>query len=432
MIILPEYKARSSAVSGRDRSMIVATQRPTGHLGATGREHIRRVLHRALQELDDIEGDETAWWLLDILRPRRFLLAHENPIAQDKDRRLLDRWWDAQGQEMRRHCHWLKRHGLAAARLEGLWPIQQGFARHFHEHRLLRKWQCHLILLTSIHKFALALCLVLPDGFSLERESIQALLFRLSQEYEKWEASSPLQGESYLRLEDGTSSQASLARLTHDFRKPLANLILNHQNLIAMAESVERPLEANPDIFRDALRRFGDQLQVLDGYTHDLLYLLTGKRPAKQESEDTDLKNTVEKICKQLDAIYSKHKKIQVHIRNHTETQCRLHRRYSFRILFNLIENAYKFSAPIGLVHIDLQKRGNWIRIDIEDNGAGFKLWDEDFELSKLNLNESGGSWGIGLASSYELAQRMGGRLLRRRPRHGTGAHFLLVLPNNL
>ena len=115
-----------------------------------------------------------------------------------------------------------------------------------------------------------------------------------------------------------------------------------------------------------------------------------------------------------------------------THTRCRLHYRYTYRILYNLLENAFKFSASPGMVYINIQTKGSWIRLGIEDNGKGFGLQDEDFELSRLNLNRSGGSWGIGLASSHELAKRMGGRLLQRRPRHGTGAHFLLVLPNNL
>ena len=70
------------------------------------------------------------------------------------------------------------------------------------------------------------------------------------------------------------------------------------------------------------------------------------------------------------------------------------------------------------------------MKIDIEDSGKNNNLADDSFELSKINIGRGGGGWGIGLVSSMNLAQSIGGKLQKKPSKYGKGLHFLLVLPD--
>lgn len=102
------------------------------------------------------------------------------------------------------------------------------------------------------------------------------------------------------------------------------------------------------------------------------------------------------------------------------------------QVLFNLVGNAVKFSAPGEPVHIDVQAAGDAVRIEIVDRGPGVprELLPHLFE--PFERGQAGGqpSTGLGLHITKRLVEQMQGRIGHSEPPAGRrGATFWFELP---
>jgi PAS domain S-box-containing protein len=102
------------------------------------------------------------------------------------------------------------------------------------------------------------------------------------------------------------------------------------------------------------------------------------------------------------------------------------------QILINLLTNAVKFSPPNGRVDLRVIDDGDFIRLDVEDNGPGIPAdrLDAVFEpFVQLDSTATAGrsGFGLGLTISRKLAELMGGTLAVRNSPSG-GACFTLSL----
>ena len=100
-------------------------------------------------------------------------------------------------------------------------------------------------------------------------------------------------------------------------------------------------------------------------------------------------------------------------------------------VLLNLLTNAFKFVAPEHkpAVKLRTERRGEFVRLWIEDNGIGISAEDIGKLFSmfrRLNPNEYPGT-GMGLAIVKKAAERMGGRVgVESEP--GKGSRFWVEL----
>ncbi len=103
-------------------------------------------------------------------------------------------------------------------------------------------------------------------------------------------------------------------------------------------------------------------------------------------------------------------------------------------VLQNLIANAVKFSAPIGIphVHVSGEVRGATARITVADNGPGVPEAEREavFGLSFRGASEVEGH-GIGLATCARIVRARGGRIGVDQAPSG-GAAFWFELPADL
>ena len=102
------------------------------------------------------------------------------------------------------------------------------------------------------------------------------------------------------------------------------------------------------------------------------------------------------------------------------------------QILANLLGNAVKFNRPGGQVLRRVRVAGDWVVLEVQDEGAGVapaalgRLFSPFERLDAARRGIPG--TGLGLALSRQLAQAMGGELDVRSP-SGEGACFRLHLP---
>jgi two-component system phosphate regulon sensor histidine kinase PhoR len=110
--------------------------------------------------------------------------------------------------------------------------------------------------------------------------------------------------------------------------------------------------------------------------------------------------------------------------------EARLH-----EVLYNLVENAVKFSHENGQIHLQATNRGDEVVLSVTDNGFGIskddlpRIFERFYRGDKAHGRELGGT-GLGLAIVKHIAQMHGGRV-EAESQLGKGTTIRVVLPGN-
>ncbi|MCF8568180.1 HAMP domain-containing histidine kinase [Alicyclobacillus tolerans] len=102
------------------------------------------------------------------------------------------------------------------------------------------------------------------------------------------------------------------------------------------------------------------------------------------------------------------------------------------QVLFNLIDNALRYSPNGGQVGIRIVPAGTDVKVEITDNGPGIPnselpfVWERFYRVEKSRSRQFGGT-GLGLAIVKQIVQLHGGCVaLDSRPDQGTTVSFVL------
>jgi signal transduction histidine kinase len=104
------------------------------------------------------------------------------------------------------------------------------------------------------------------------------------------------------------------------------------------------------------------------------------------------------------------------------------------QVLWNLLENAVKFTPKDGRVQVKLQRVRSHAEIVVSDTGRGIAPDVLPFVFDRLRLGESGsargqGGLGIGLALVRHIVELHGGSVYAESAGEGRGAAFVVRLP---
>jgi len=103
------------------------------------------------------------------------------------------------------------------------------------------------------------------------------------------------------------------------------------------------------------------------------------------------------------------------------------------RLLFNLVDNAIKYTPPGGTVRVSVERRNEWAVIAVEDSGIGVaaeeqrKVFQRFYRSPEARSGAQGGS-GLGLAIVKSIAEAHGGRV-EIESAQGKGSTFRAFLP---
>jgi two-component system sensor histidine kinase KdpD len=101
------------------------------------------------------------------------------------------------------------------------------------------------------------------------------------------------------------------------------------------------------------------------------------------------------------------------------------------RVLFNLLENAQKYTPAGSQIHISAAVRNETMEIAIEDNGPGLPLGMEEEIFKKFTRGEKESATpgvGLGLAICRAIVEAHRGTIRAGKSPHG-GARFVFTLP---
>jgi signal transduction histidine kinase len=215
-----------------------------------------------------------------------------------------------------------------------------------------------------------------------------------------------------------------VANVSHELKTPISALRAHLENLL---DGVEEP---NPAILQvmlaqsERLSRLVDQLLVLSR-------LESGEVPL--ELEAVDLRPLVAQVITEVQVGRSDHRK---DVRNEVAADLpavqadseRLH-----QVLFNLLDNAFRFTQSGGRVTVRAVQRDGSCEISVEDTGPGIPpehlpLVFERFYRVDPSRSRGDGGTGIGLAIARSVVEAHGGRIWVESGDQG-GAVFRFVLP---
>lgn len=220
--------------------------------------------------------------------------------------------------------------------------------------------------------------------------------------------------------------QKFLSNISHDFRSPLT--------------SIKGYLEAISDgtIPPEMTGKYIDivlfETERLTKLTSNILTLNElDPKTVRLEISDFDI-NTVIRHTIEIFEGTCKKKKIQFQLTFTGETELvHADKGKIQQVIYNLIDNAIKFSAENSYIYITVQEKGEKAHISVKDTGAGIakdkidKIWDRFYKSDASRGKDKKGS-GLGLSITKEVIQAHGEHI-DVISTEGVGTEFIFTLP---
>ena len=189
---------------------------------------------------------------------------------------------------------------------------------------------------------------------------------------------------------------------SHELKTPMAGIklicdsIINAEN-IDMQTVKEFLSDMSDEV--DRLTRIIERLLTLTKLNNDTHAL---------KLEETELQIIIDSVIKKITGL-AEEKDIVVYADYAEDTHRPIALDYDriYEALYNIVDNAVKYTPNGGFVHIDLKNESGFARIDIEDNGPGIpegeqdKIFERFYRLDDSRARDTGGT-GLGLAIAKE------------------------------
>lgn len=211
--------------------------------------------------------------------------------------------------------------------------------------------------------------------------------------------------------------------ISHEFRTPLTLIIAPLQELLQNDEAkhVSKPLQMMLNNARRLLLLINQILDLskiesgflkLETQRQDLVILLRQLAVSFSVYADDRLINFKLDFPKEEIMLYYDSDKLE-------------------KVLINLLSNAFKFTPRFGNVTLSLRKKGNEVKITVEDSGDGIsqhELKQIFKQYYQIDDGEKHTGTGIGLALSKELVELHKGSITVKSKK-GKGSQFEVTLP---
>ncbi|MDY9925800.1 CHASE4 domain-containing protein [Methanosarcina sp.] len=221
-----------------------------------------------------------------------------------------------------------------------------------------------------------------------------------------------------------------LANMSHELRTPL-NSIIGFSDLLyekVYGEINEKQIKAVGNISRS-----GKHLLNLINDILDLSKVEAGK--LELDYKEFELAGKLSTIKNLLSPIADR-KRIEIKIDvDKNLTTIRADEARFVQILYNLLDNAIKFSQESGLVKVEAKKKGELVEIMVKDNGIGIKAEDQHklfkpfSQVDPFSSKKFQGT-GLGLALVKQIVNLHGGYVWFSS-KIGEGSTFAFTIPIN-
>lgn len=212
--------------------------------------------------------------------------------------------------------------------------------------------------------------------------------------------------------------------ISHQLKTPLANLKLYYELLQDTSISKEEYTEFSTNM-QSQIQKLGFLLESMIKMSR-----LEG-RIIKLIPEQTSLNDVCLTAIKQ---VYqkAKSKNIEIKFNVRKEIILNIDKNWTVEAIFNLLDNAVKYTGPGGAVAIDIMQYELFARLDIVDNGPGIDEKElnnifKRFYRGEHTQKEEG--VGLGLYLAREIVTRQNG-YIKVKSKLSEGTAFSVFLPN--
>ncbi len=222
---------------------------------------------------------------------------------------------------------------------------------------------------------------------------------------------------------------ALLDAVTHDLRTPLTSIKASVTTLLD-SEGGHRTIELDSEGRSEFLDIINEETDRLNGFIEGMVALA---RVEAGSVNATGTMSSVEEIVTtaldRADSLLTGH-----HLRLNLEKELPLIRvdaRAIAEVVYNIIENAAKYSPAGTTITITAASQGNCVRISVVDEGKGIPddMRERVFEKFVRVEGQTPDGLGLGLAIARGIVEAQNGRIEIRSGKNGAGTKVVLTLP---
>ena len=232
--------------------------------------------------------------------------------------------------------------------------------------------------------------------------------------------------EMLTRLEAAfTEMRQFTADASHELQTPLTIL----RGEVEIALRAERSPEEYVTVMKSALEEIERISLLVEGL---LLLARSDAGVLKMDRKPLDPMTLVEDVLGRLGPL-ARARSVALSLGSMEPMEMRGDLVHLRRLLFNLVDNAIKYTPQGGTVRVSVERRDEWAVLAVEDTGIGVaheeqrKVFQRFYRSAEARSGAEGGS-GLGLAIVKSIAEAHGGRVeIESAP--GRGSTFRVYLP---
>jgi two-component system sensor histidine kinase SenX3 len=215
-----------------------------------------------------------------------------------------------------------------------------------------------------------------------------------------------------------------VSNISHELKTPVAALAL-------LADTLAE--EEDPDVVTRLARRLQSESRRVARIVDDLLDLSRVESEEAPAREPVFVHLIVAQAAEQLRPAAEKRSVTITFGESSRHLSVMGDRRQLVSALFNLLENAVKYSDPGTTVDVRSRSDGDCVELDVKDHGIGIagrdieRIFERFYRVDRARGGDSGGT-GLGLAIVRHVAANHGGDV-RVESKEGEGSIFTLRLP---
>lgn len=214
---------------------------------------------------------------------------------------------------------------------------------------------------------------------------------------------------------------------SHELKTPLSSMKILVDSMLTMQS-------LDVQIAQEFLGDINDEIDRLTRIIDNLLNLTKINAAAENDPKlhEVNLSRMIERIVKTLRPL-ARQKDIRIELEIAKAVKIRADEDSLYEAIYNIVDNAVKYTPEDGLVRISLNHFDNHVFIAIEDNGVGMhadeleKIFERFYRVDKARDRETGGT-GLGLAIAREVVRNHGGDI-EVTSEEGQGSNFTIRLP---
>ncbi|BES64840.1 ATP-binding protein [Gottschalkiaceae bacterium SANA] len=217
-----------------------------------------------------------------------------------------------------------------------------------------------------------------------------------------------------------------VGNVSHELKTPLASIKLLSSSLLGQEENDEA-------LYREFLTDIDHEVDRLNEIIVDLLLLVDLDREKLSLNYKPALLNyLIEQILYRLQPVI-KETESQVIFTPVDRIQLNCDGKKIEQAVYNVIQNAIKYSAPDGKVDIVLRREGKFAVIEVTDNGIGIQpegidhIFERFYRTDKARSRKTGGT-GLGLSITNQIIELHQGRV-EVESELGQGSKFKIWIP---